>query len=119
MEYLLRAVCYTTFQVLTVVESSAVLIRTNYFLELFNSLRDPSVEQLSIDADVTQMIETTNEMFGGCSASGDSGVEFPNAIHQQEAQDEAAAIAVAEVEDVIDVPTPDLITDWNIVPTKV
>lgn len=113
VEYLLRAVCYTTFQVLTVVESSTVLIRNNYFSELFNSMLDPNVQELDIDPDVTQMLETTHEMFSGSESSGDSGVEMSDLAFQQQLD-----LTVAETEAVSLLP-PDLITDWNIVPTKV
>lgn len=109
-EYLLRAVCHVTFQILTVVENVSSLIRPNYFMDLYSTVSNENFQQLSLDTKILSMLETTHQMFGGiCESSDDSGVATRH--------DSESATPFEETE-WTSLQPPDAITDWNIVPNR-
>ena len=119
LEFLLTALCHTTFLFLTVTTNASAVIRPNFFLDLINSTRNPSVQTLKISSRVMQMLETTHEMFNGYSLQDDFIEEAAVIQNTPEAYQELEqAISTVNETTFFDIELPDNIRNWNIVPTQ-
>ena len=119
LEYLLTALCNTTFLFLTVSTNASAVIRPNFFKDLINSTRDPSVQALRLSSRVMQMLETTHEMFNGTTHIAEDFIE------EEFVQDIPANLHTDELEQAtnnettfFDIELPDNIANWKIVPTQ-
>lgn len=111
LELLLAAICKTTTLYLTVASNASGTIRPNFFLDLYNTTQDPSIQALTIKTRVVRRLELIHSMLTGHEPQNDSGVEVHEVINQEKVIKETTTDKLFTAE------PPDDIADWNIVPT--
>lgn len=109
LELLLKALCKTTALYLTVATDAATTIRPNFFLDLYNTTQDPSVQVLEIHPEVVLRLEHIHLMLTGNNSQEDSGIDVSETESQTIAQPERSHLFTAN--------PPDDIANQNVVPT--
>jgi hypothetical protein len=108
LEHFLRALCKATSLYLTIVSNATIAIRPNFFLDLYNSTKDPSFQCLGIKPRIIDRL-----LFIHCMLTG-------NESHQDDsgfdASDTVDVILSEIAEESFMADPPDCITNWNIVP---
>lgn len=109
LEHLLRALCKTTTLYLTIASNATVAIRPNFFLDLYNSTKDPSIQVLGLKPRIIDRLLFIHCMLTGSESTDDSGFDAQELIHE-----EAIFAEIAEESNMVE--PPDNIANWDIVP---